>query len=493
MLLVGDSMVKERINDIEIIYNEDNHETEEFKMILKNNYALIKKKIGDIKTISFVECDDENILYLEKPLDFVNNIIKEFLDNNIIISSFENTSLEEMYINFLTRKLNVKEDKRIIEINPYISNEFFYQLFYYFIGYHYFKENNNMKSYLDYVKYHKSYNEAINWFVNKVRFSTSNILLEELINYFDDTFINNIDEITTLLNNELTEDNISNMVANRNKLEPITRRELEYLFIKYLDYIKAPGSWYKLYYNLKTNKNILYTKTNRDIDESQCFVDNGELKILIDSDDSIRDLISLVHEFMHYVSRVDKSTIGNYAVLEFPSIFFERLCAEFLIDNGYGEEIVSDILRTRKGCNLLLCMKIGGIYNIINKYIKNGPINEKDEIERVARRIHLLMQDENAKRSFINMYEKANLTYDTKDIVYRNYDNLIRSIIENGPSVVLGYQYIIGTLLTEKIFENVDDEIIRKMITITNELKNINLQDIENIFDVSVIKENIKK
>ena len=486
-------MVKERINDIEVIYDEDNNEIEEFKIILKNNNALIKKKLGDIRVISFIKLDDEEILYLEKPIEFVNDIVKGFLDNNDIISSFENTSLEEMYINFLTRKLNVKEDKRIMEINPYISNEFFYQLFYYFIGYHYYKEKNDMNSYLDYVKYHKNYNEVIDWFMNKVRFSTSNVLLGELINYFDNTFKDNIDEITSLLNNEITEENINNMVANRKALEHITRRELDYLFIKFLDYIKAPGSWYKLYRNLKTNKNIIYTKTNRDIDESQCFVDNGELKILIDSDDTIRDLISLVHEFIHYVSHVDKSTIGNYAILEFPSIFFERLCAEFLINNGYDERIINAILRDRKESNLLLCMKIGGIYNIINRFIKNGPINEQEEIERVTRRINLLMQDENVKNSFIDMYNKANLKYDAKDIVSRNYDNLIRNIIENGPSVVLGYQYIIGTLLTEKLFENVDEELIKKMITITNELKNITLQDIENIFDVNVMKEKVKK
>ena len=486
-------MVKERINDIEVIYDESSNEIEEFKIILKNNYALIKKKIGDIRVISFIKCNDEKVLYLEKPIEFVNNIIKGFLDNGDIILSFENTSLEEMYLNFLTRKLNVKEDKRIIEINPYISNEFFYQLFYYFIGYHYYKEKNDMDSYLDYVKYHKSYNEVIDWFMNKVRFSTSNILLGELINYFDDTFVNNIDEITTILNNELTEENINTLVANKKKLKPVTRRELEYLFIKFLDYIKAPGSWYKIYNTLKTNKNIIYTKTNRDIDASQCFVDNGELKILIDSDDSIRDLISLVHEFIHYVSHIDKSTIGNYAILEFPSIFFERLCAEFLVDIGYDERIINAILRDRKESNLLLCMKIGGIYNIINRFIKNGPINEQEEIERVTRRINLLMQDENAKHSFINMYEKANLTYNVKDIVYRNYDNLIRSIVENGPSVVLGYQYVIGTLLTEKLFENVDEELIKKMITITNELKMMTLQDIENIFDVNVIKEKVIK
>ncbi len=480
-------MVKEKINDIEIIYDEGSNEIEKFKIILKNNYALIKKKIGDIKVISFIKCEDEKVLYLEKLLDYINNIIKEFLENDNIILSFENTSLEEMYINFLTRKLDVKEDKRIININPYISNEFFYQLFYYFIGYHYYKEKNDMNSYLDYVKYHNNFNEVIDWFVNKVRFSTSNILLGELISYFDGTFMDNIDEITNLLNNELTKENINNAITSRKKLEPITRRELDYLFIKFLDYIKAPGSWYKLYNNLKINKNIIYTKTNQDIDKSQCFVDNGVLKILIDSDDSVRGLISLVHEFMHYVSSVDKSTLGNYAILEIPSIFFERLCAAFLVDNGYSKEIINDILKTRKGCNLLLCMKIGGIYNIINKYIKNGPINENDELMSIERRINTLMQDKKTKDAFINMYKKANLTYDAKDIVYRNYDYFIRSITENGTSVVLGYQYIIGYLLTEKLFDNIDDDMIKKMINVTDNLKKMTLQDLEDIFKVKVL------
>ena len=77
--------------------------------------------------------------------------------------------------------------------------------------------------------------------------------------------------------------------------------------------------------------------------------------------------------------------------------------------------------------------------------------------------------------------------------VDKECDLLIESLIKNGLLVINGYQYLLDTFLADEVLKqiSIDSTIITKMIKITNELGDMNLQNILDLFNMqNVLNQN---
>jgi len=479
-----------KVKDIKVIYEEDNNEIKEFIGILKNNYYLFEDYLEG-KEISFIPINREDIVYIDNPLVYADEVIKEYTYNERAFHKFDNIPLEKLYIGFLARKLDVDKNKSFVNIDYNVSNERYDMSFYYIVSYHYFKEKGRLNDYVNFIKYRKEKQEILKWLQNKVRYNVCNMLLEKVTKYFDDYFCNNIETITKAIELEFDKDDI---IEDKKELQQMDHLECEYLFKKFLMFIKAPKEWFLKFEELKKNKRIIYKNMGEKIDRSRCFLEDGVLKILIDDEGTVISFIDLVHEFMHYVSWKSTGTIGEYAIIELPSIFFEKLSSMFLVENGYDKKILEAVYKERENNNYMTSISIMYVFEVINDFIKNGCIEKEKEIIKIQKYIDLIKEDRVSLNKIIHMYNKMGREFKAECIVDNKYDKLTKDIIEKGPFMILGYQYILGTIISDEILKKHDIDMIEKMILVTSNLSDYQLEDIINLFDISLKPiESIKK
>ena len=81
-----------------------------------------------------------------------------------------------------------------------------------------------------------------------------------------------------------------------------------------------------------------------------------------------------------------------------------------------------------------------------------------------------------------NEYENINI----EEFVNQEYDYNTIEIIKNGFQIINGYQYLLDTILADNILEKskTDTTIMQKMIEVTNNFKNMNLNKIMELFNI---------
>lgn len=73
---------------------------------------------------------------------------------------------------------------------------------------------------------------------------------------------------------------------------------------------------------------------NPENSDSRCYVENNKKLINVERKFNFNDVITLIHEFMHYINgNVEKEYINRYLLTEFISIYFEIYAQNYLLKN----------------------------------------------------------------------------------------------------------------------------------------------------------------
>ena len=298
---------------------------------------------------------------------------------------------------------------------------------------------------------------------------------------------------------------LNNVLAQETEIQlpTITIQEFDNLFNEFLVYINAPKSWKQAYDELKASGRISFEKQVEDLDTSMCYRDDNDiLRILVATDGTIKCFCSFVHEFMHYIPMQDSMTLTQFSISEFPSIFFEKVSAQFLRDKGYKQDVVDKVVRDRNKNNIEIYMRISSLFNDISALIKGGPISRDKKvlfwennfraIQETREKLAKLMED-NGEQVDISFLEPPKI--DIAKEIDKECDFLIDSFIQNGLLVINGYQYLLDTYLAEEVLKksNDDTSIMPRMINVTDNLGNMNLKDILAEFNIQGIIDDTKE
>ena len=308
------------------------------------------------------------------------------------------------------------------------------------------------------------------------------------------------------MNNPLNQ-SLNNVLAQQQETEielpTITIQEFDNLFNEFLIYINAPKSWKQAYDELKSSGRISFEKQVEDLDTSMCYRDENDiLRILISTDGTIKCFCSFVHEFMHYIPMQDSMTLAQFSISEFPSIFFEKISAQFLRDKGYKQDVVDRVVRDRNKNNTEIYTGIAALFNDISAYINGGAISRDKKIlfwknnfraiQETREKLAKLME-ENGEQVDISFLKPPKI--DIPKEIDKECDSLIDGFIQNGLLVINGYQYLLDTYLAEEVLKksNDDTSIIPRMVNVTYSLGNMNLKDVLTEFNIQGIIDDTKE
>lgn len=309
---------------------------------------------------------------------------------------------------------------------------------------------------------------------------------------YDLSFYNHLGDVTLtstskVLNNAISEEQLY-------QLEGMSPSEAEVALLDFLDKIHAPEEWKKTYYDLKSKNDIIYEQQIDDIDNSESFLDkdDGRRKIRVTNNNTVETFIRLVHEFMHHISNTSTGKEIPFSLREFPSLYYERVAAIYLISIGYDENIIKAVIEDRNQKNVKLYKSLIGIMVDIIRYNNKGPITIEEKIEFIKK------LDEEVKketRTLIGDFKEAGI--DTTELEYLvaqqiNYEEEVKNdcdarILEftrDGLLILNGYQYLTDSCLAEKLIEKSDSKTPEKMIYVTNHLADFTIDTAIKYLDI---------
>lgn len=490
-----------KIKNIEIRY-DDNQEINYIKNVIENNYNLFLSLLGESKIISLVPTNDDEVVYISNFDEIFYEVVNQIFNNEGNKTLLENPDLlSAFYIETLIRK-NANNPMSLVQPNPNVSDEMLYSL----IAYIYFTKTGTFDDFVNYLKEKKETDKILNWLQTETRFDAYNYLLKTTTDYLmqnDFDFLQNISGVTNMMLSQ----SLNNVLATQPETEidllTITIQEFDNLFNEFLIYINAPKCWKQAYDELKSSGRISFEKIVDDLDTSTCYRDDNDvLRILVSTDGTIKYFCSFVHEFMHYIPMQDSMTLTQFSISEFPSIFFEKISVQFLMDKGYKQDVVEKVVRDRNKNNTKIYVGISSLLNDISAYINGGPIsrdkkilfweNNFKAIQKTREKLTKLME-ENGEQVDISFLEA--LKIDVPKEIDKECDSLIDSFIQNGLLVINGYQYLLDTYLAEEVLKKYADDtsIIPRMINVTNNLGNMNLKDVLTEFNIQGIIDDAKE
>lgn len=314
----------------------------------------------------------------------------------------------------------------------------------------------------------KKVTEALAWLNENYRFPLLNYLIEKQYELLKKTYLTESKEddekqLTDMLRimvlGDLEVDDIDQ--EYKKIIYPMSKEETISLVKEFLIETDPSLTWLEKFCEAEQNKKIL-----DGMGKWQCMKESDNNWYIATAwQENLEDAIYLLHEVVHYFSCIGSTNDKNirYTLSEFPSLFFEDRMCEFLIKKGYPKEEIEKfrwnrLLRVAKHCNdaedIIIYMK-----EQQNKKI----ITLETEQERLK---------EDAKELGITKEELA------KSICDENIQKLIIS------SVLIAdtYPYIVGGRYAQALLTQVEEneDIIPKMVSITNRIKDREKDDILN-------------
>lgn len=488
-------MQKIVLNNIEIIYEDNKTEKVNYiKSVINNNIDFLTGILDNELKLSLIPIDLENAIYIKDFDDFFKQIVFDYFNDEKVKKTFDNPDLlPSLYIEILIRKYAIDDNQSLLKPNLEVSEE----MLDFLTSYKYFSLNGTLEDFVNYLKTRRDTDKIRKWLFDEYRFKTYNYLLKITTNYLIDNdfeFLENISDIAyemlfSSMNLPLFKD------LDKKDLPAITKQELDNLILEFFDFVNAPISWKQTYKELKDNRQIIFVPSNDTHDFSKCYFDSDNiLKIKIKDDGTVSCLYSFIHEFAHYMSMKDVLEVSQISVSEIPSIFFERLVIIFLKNKGFDSKDIDILIDRRKRNNFQLYLSLLPLFVDLIKYIKEGEITKVDKVKFLESEIETIKEvnkkliEELEGNSDINTVSMLNeiVDFDISKQVDRQCDYLIHSFIQEGLFIINGYQYILATFITDELLKkySLDLNIISKMFDTTSSLKNINLKDILNIFEI---------
>lgn len=479
-----------KMGDINLQYDESITDIERIKKIIKLNEFLFSDYKD--KTISFVEqndCDD-NVVYVNNFDEFFDNLLKQLLnDTKFIFSLNQPELLPALYIQLLIKKESI-DGETLIQLNDNITDD----MLWFMVACKFFDCKTQFDELSNFLKYRNDKELIFEWLKQTQRFNTYNYLLEIALNYlkeYDFYFFDNLDEIFSKMN----EKNFDYVISSKNsnyKLQKLSLEDLENIFFGFLDKIKAPKEWKETYIDLKNNNRIIFEESKDGKDNSKCFIDDdGIRKIKVTTNGTVNDFISFVHEFIHYVSL--QKDMPPFSLLEFPSIYYERVAAIYLIDIGFDENIIKSVIENRNKNNFGKYYDLFGILLDMCRYNKKGNIIREDKVELLKKATEATNE---RVENLINIFLEAGKPIDElQSLIIKDYDfgkevdnecdYYTKEFIKNGLLVLDGYQYLTDSYLADSVLEKEDDDtILDKMVFITENLSDFNIETISKYLGI---------
>ena len=480
-----------KMGDINLQYDESITDIERIKKIIKLNEFLFSDYKD--KTISFVEqnTSDDNVVYVNNFDEFFDNLLKQLLnDTKFIFSLNQPELLPALYIQLLVKKESIN-DETFIQLDDNITND----MLWFVLACKFFDCKNQFDELSNFLKYRNDKELIFEWLKQTQRFNTYNYLLEIASNYlkeYDFYFFDNINEIFSKMN----EKNFDYVISSKNsnyKLQKLSLEDFENIFFGFLDKIKATKEWKEIYIDLKNNNRIIFEESKDGKDNSKCFIDDdGIRKIKVTTDGTVNDFISLVHEFIHYIS-VQKN-MPPFSLLEFPSIYYERVAAIHLINIGFDKNIIKSVIENRNKSNFGNYYDLFGILLDMCRYNKKGNIIREDKLELLKKATEATNE---CVENLINIFlEAGNPTDELQSLIIKDCDfgkkvddecdYYIMEFIKNGLLVLNGYQYLTDSYLADSVLEKEDDDdtIFDKMVFITENLSDFNIETISKYLGI---------
>lgn len=476
---------------INLQYDESITDIERIKKIIKLNEFLFSDYKD--KTISFVEqnTSDDNVVYVNNFDEVFDNLLKQLLnDTKFIFSLNQPELLPALYIQLLVKKESINGET-FIQLNDNITDD----MLWFVLACKFFDCKTQFDELSNFLKYRNDKELIFEWLKQTQRFNTYNYLLEIASNYlkeYDFYFFDNLDEIFSKMN----EKNFDYVISSKNsnyKLQKLSLEDFENIFFGFLDKIKAPKEWKEIYIDLKNNNRIIFEESKDGKDNSKCFIDNdGIRKIKVTTDGTVNDFISFVHEFIHYISL--QKDMPPFSLLEFSSIYYERVAAIHLINIGFDENIIKSVIENRNKNNFGKYYDLFGILLDMCRYNKKGNIIREDKIELLKKATEATNE---CVENLINIFlEAGNPTDELQSLIIKDCDfgkkvddecdYYIMEFIKNGLLVLDGYQYLTDSYLADSVLEKEDDDdtIFDKMVFITENLSDFNIETISKYLGI---------
>ena len=479
-----------QVGNVNLQYDDSITDIERIKKIIKlNNHLFLDYKD---KIISLVKTNESNnnVIYVNNFDDFFEKMLNLVINDKKFISIFKNPYLlPSLYIQLLVKEIS-KNSETFIETDDNITDD----MLWFVLACKYFDCKTQFDELSNFLKYRNDKECIFEWLKQTQRFNTYNYLLEITSNYLkedDFYFYDNIDEIFSKMNEKNFDYIVSYKNSNYN-LQKISLEDLENIFFGFLDKIKAPKEWKEKYIDLKNNNRIIFEKCKDGKDKSKCFIDDdGIKKIKVTTDGTINVFISFVHEFIHYVSL--QKDMPPFSLSEFPSIYYERVAAIYLINIGFDENIIRSVIEGRNNNNFDIYYDLIGILLDICRYNKKGNIVRKEKIELLKNAIESTNE---CMENLINIFlESGKPTDELQSLIIKDYDYgkkvdnecdyYIIEFIKNGFLVLDGYQYLTDSYLADSVLKKEDDDTIKdKMVFITENLSNFNIKTISKYLGI---------
>ena len=467
-------MYKQIINDLELYYNESNlSEIDSIIETIKKNYSLIKPYLKNFKKVSLIPVEDDEIIVISNFNEIFRQIIeKEFNNEEINKLMNDEETLAILYIELLERKIinNYKNIDIYFKPNPALDDEILYSL----IAKYYYEKKYTFEEFIEYLKRKDNYKNIEAWLQDKVRFISYNYLISKIIDDMKKESFNVFEQIRDILLIMIEKSKKINYYEKKQiELPELSDKELDNLFYEYLNYINAPKDWFEKYEYLKKEK------------------------LIKNNDKTIKKISRFIHEFFHCISLQNITDASKYFYIsEFPSIFYEKKFYEFLEEKKeYSKDIIDFISHNREENNYNISSNLEPILVDILIYETNGSIKKEKKIEYYTNKLNyykefidkinkvIKKQKTKIKIKLIeNEYENINI----EEFVNQEYDYNTIEIIKNGFQIINGYQYLLDTILADNILEKskTDTTIMQKMIEVTNNFKNMNLNKIMELFNI---------
>ena len=477
--------MKKIIGNIKLIYNQQlEDDIERIVRIIELNPFLFADYQN--KTLDLTNSNDseENGIGITNFDAFFDNLLISVLQKK---ESQENLAIPELlpalYIQLLLKRQQ-ENGQSLICLETTISDD----ILWFLLASKYYDLNTQFSQFSHFIKYHNNQQEIITWLKETQRFPVYNYLLEIACSHlkeYDSSFFLYMDEIIKKqLKNSL--DFIIAEKDNGMNLNHMNGEERDRAFIGFLEVIKAPQEWKDIYQAMKKNHLIIYVDKKDGREESQVFIDeDGIRKIKVSNDNTIATFISLVHEFMHYITLKNNANIP-FSLLEFPSIYYEKVAATYLVSIGYNEDIIRDTINQRNADNFNIYGALLGIMTDIARYNKAGPITLEEKVDFYQKMnetlintitgLHQLLKEKGTDEETLAALKPQIPNYE-KD-VKEMCDASILEFVQKGLLILNGYQYLTDSQLADAALEKTDESIGTSMIYITEHLGEFTIEKV---------------
>lgn len=301
------------------------------------------------------------------------------------------------------------------------------------------------------------------------------------LNKSDKIFVDNLKSIVIL--NTIIDKLFNGCITSECKVNNLSfndvfllgREIIEYINPKYLEEYDELISSGKLEFNYDGNcESAVYYKLNSDIK----FID-------IERHFNYEDVITLIHEFIHYseLKEKNKTTYNREFLTEFIAIYFEKIAEKYLIEEKNVP--IDEISLNLREISLYRHNREFYEYSVILlAYEKFGNINENttNDLDKL-----LKFKDNSFERECIELlqkFDKINETNNEKD-----------SVIKMTKLVNYNYKYIVGTFLAHYALEHskIEDMVKLNDNINTEEYANLSVEEILNTVGIKINEEMINQ